>query len=253
MPFWLAGGYADPERVAEARAAGAEGVQVGTAFAFCDESGYDDDLRRAALADVRAGASVRTDPFASPTGYPFKVLQMAGTLSDPAVTDERERRCDLGYLRELYERPDGRVGYRCPAEPVADFVAKGGTAEDTVGRQCLCNALVADIGLGQTRRDGYVEPPLVTAGDDLDLVAHLLERNGTGYTAAEVIDHLLPEGAPVTPAEVSGAVLPGAHARLVAVGVGEDPPRAGVAVLDQRAAGGERPPRRGPRRRRGGR
>jgi len=192
LPFWLAGGYASPERVAEARAAGATGVQVGTAFAFCDESGYDDVLRRAALEEVRGGTSVKTDPFASPTGYPFKVLQMAGTLSDPAVAGERERLCDLGYLRELYERPDGHVGYRCPAEPVADFVAKGGTAEDTVGRQCLCNALVADIGLGQQRRDGYEEAPLVTAGDDLALVADLLERGGTGYTAADVIHHLLP-------------------------------------------------------------
>lgn len=196
LPFWLAGGYASPERVVEAQAAGAVGVQVGTAFAFCDESGYDEVLRRAALADVRGGAAVKTDPFASPTGYPFKVLQMAGTLSDPAVSGERERLCDLGYLRELYERPDGRVGYRCPAEPVADYVAKGGAAQDTVGRQCLCNALVADIGLGQVRRDGYEEPPLVTAGDDLALVVDLLERGGSGYTAADVIDHLLPGSVP---------------------------------------------------------
>nr|WP_325235663.1 nitronate monooxygenase [Egicoccus sp.] len=196
LPFWLAGGYASPERVVEAQEAGAVGVQVGTAFAFCDESGYDEVLRRAALADVRNGTTVRTDPFASPTGYPFKVLEMGGTLSDPAVSGERERLCDLGYLRELYERPDGRIGYRCPAEPVADYVAKGGAVEDTVGRQCLCNALVADIGLGQVRRDGYEEPPLVTAGDDLALVAHLLERGGTGYTAADVIDHLLPAPRP---------------------------------------------------------
>lgn len=34
LPFWLAGSCADPAKLAEARAAGAAGVQVGTAFAF---------------------------------------------------------------------------------------------------------------------------------------------------------------------------------------------------------------------------
>ena len=39
LPFWLAGGYGSPEKLAEAIHAGASGVQVGTAFAFCEESG----------------------------------------------------------------------------------------------------------------------------------------------------------------------------------------------------------------------
>ena len=79
----------------------------------------------------------------------------------------RPRLCDLGYLRSPYRKDDGRVGYRCPAEPVEMFVRKGGSADDAAGRACLCNALSADVGLGQTRPDGRTEEALVTLGADL--------------------------------------------------------------------------------------
>ncbi len=168
LPFWLAGGYATPERLADAPARGACGVQVGTACALCDESGIEPGLKRRLLDQaIDRVAVVRTDPVASPTGFPFKLAEVEGTSSDPAVAEARERRCDLGYLREPYRRPDGAVGYRCAAEPVEDRVRKGGQAEDTEDRRCLCNGRVATIGLGQVRRDGYEEPSLVTAGDDL--------------------------------------------------------------------------------------
>ena len=49
-----------------------------------------------------------------------------------------------------------------------NYVAKGGKIEDTVGRKCLCNALMANIGHAQARKDGTVEPALVTVGDDLN-------------------------------------------------------------------------------------
>ena len=45
LPFWLAGAWATPERVAAARAAGAEGVQCGTVFALAEESGLAPQLR----------------------------------------------------------------------------------------------------------------------------------------------------------------------------------------------------------------
>jgi NAD(P)H-dependent flavin oxidoreductase YrpB (nitropropane dioxygenase family) len=189
LPFWLAGSTATPDRVRAARADGAAGVQVGTLFALCAESGLDPSLRARILEDVRRGAArVFTDPLASPTGFPFKVLQLAGTLSDPAVYEARERRCDLGYLRELYRRHDGAIGYRCPGEPVADYVRKGGAAEDTRGRKCICNGLVATVGLAQWRADGP-EPPILTSGDDLRGVAHLL-GGGAGYSASDVLEYL---------------------------------------------------------------
>ncbi|WP_239090044.1 nitronate monooxygenase [Sphaerimonospora thailandensis] len=193
LPFWLAGGQATPEALADARAAGAAGIQVGTAFALCRESGMTPELRRRLLSDAADGTlEVRNDPYASPTGFPFKVAKAPGTLSEEEVYAERPRLCDLGYLRTPYLKADGGVGYRCPAEPVDDYVRKGGSAADTTGRRCLCNALTADVGLGQHRRDGYVEPPLLTLGQDVSFLKGFLDGFPSGeYGAADVVRHLL--------------------------------------------------------------
>lgn len=192
-PFWLAGGYSTRARVQEALAAGARGVQVGTAFAFCEESGMDAALRARFLAGLFDGASgIFTDPDASPTSFPFKVASVPGTLSDPAVFEKRPRICDLGYLRVAHRKNDGSVGFRCPAEPVEDYVHKGGTEADTVGRKCLCNALTADVGLGQRRADGYEEPPLVTAGNDLECLKQFVTRDRLAYHARDVVESLIP-------------------------------------------------------------
>lgn len=192
LPFWLAGGCATPEGLAAALKAGAAGVQIGTAFAYCAESGLDDALKQRVLAMSRAGtARIFTDPVASPTGFPFKIVQAPGTLADPQVAEARTRRCDLGYLRHAYRTPDGAIGWRCPAEPVEDYIAKGGDASDTVGRMCICNALMATIGLGQLQASGAPEPPLVTSGDDVATVSRFLKPGAATYTASDVIDAML--------------------------------------------------------------
>jgi len=188
LPFWLAGGSGTAQRVREALAAGAEGVQVGTAFAMCSESGLPDDLRRTMLAQVHEGrADVVTNPVASPTGFPFKVASIADTLSDAAVVAARPRICDLGYLREAYRADDGTIGFRCPSEPVNVFVSKGGQRTETTGRACICNALLATAGLPQVRAGKYEEPPIVTMGDDLPGVGRFLRPGATEYSAADVI------------------------------------------------------------------
>ena len=193
VPFWLAGGFASREKLDAALAAGAHGVQVGTVFAFCDESGLDPDLRRRFLAGLLRGESdVFTDPAASPTSFPFKVARMAGTLSEHDAYAQRTRLCDLGYLRRAYRKTDGTIGYRCPAEPVGDYVRKGGKAEDTIGRKCLCNALLANIGLGQQRSDAHEELPLLTAGNDLDCLRPFISPDKLSYSAKDVIESLLP-------------------------------------------------------------
>jgi nitronate monooxygenase len=192
VPFWLAGGYGNAESVRYALEQGAAGVQVGTAFAFTEESGLRPDLKSALMAKAIAGAGeVFTDPLASPTGFPFKVALLEGTSSAFPIYQGRKRVCDLGYLREAYSDPAGKIGYRCAAEPVANYVAKGGKAEDTVGRKCLCNALMANVGHAQIRKDEVVEPALVTVGDDLNTVADFLASGRTTYTAADVVDSLL--------------------------------------------------------------
>ena len=192
IPFWLAGSYGTPERLAEAIGVGATGVQVGTLFALSQESGLTEELRAVMLHQLADGSlGVHTDPNASPTGFPFKVVQLARTLSDQDVYDQRERHCDLSYLRTPYLGDDGGIGYRCPSEPVHMYLRKGGALADTVGRKCLCNALTADVGLAQSRRDGFVEPPLVTLGADLDAARSLAASHPSGWDAGDVIDWLL--------------------------------------------------------------
>ena len=189
-PFWLAGSYARPEKLTEALALGAAGIQVGTAFAFCAESGIEPELKREAILASRAGtARAFTDPAASPTGFPFKVVGLPGTLSEPAEYAARERICDLGGLRQLYLRADGTLGYRCPAEPVTDYVRKGGEGAETVGRKCLCNALAATVGLGQSRA-GVAELALVTAGNEVSDLARVVPPGAVCYSAADVVRYL---------------------------------------------------------------
>jgi len=194
LPFWLAGTYGRPGRLAAARKMGAAGIQVGTAFAFCEESGLKPELKAEALRKSRAGEiRIFTDPYASPTGFPFKVLESEGTLSEEPVYRARERVCDLGYLRTPYRHCDGSVGYRCPGEPVEDYLRKGGTIEATRGRKCICNGLFSAIGLGQVR-NGKTEPPILTAGEDAAGIAQFLSEGKESYSASDVVKTLLYEG-----------------------------------------------------------
>jgi nitronate monooxygenase len=96
VPFWMAGGYGNPEKLREALDEGAAGIQVGTAFAFSRESGMRADLKKTLIGQAVAGTGqVFTDPVASPTGFPFKVAQLEGTSSAFNIYQERKRVCDL--------------------------------------------------------------------------------------------------------------------------------------------------------------
>lgn len=192
LPFWMAGAYSTPEMVAEALASGAVGVQVGTLFALSDESGLAPGPKDQLRERLRSGELVvRNDPRASPTGFPFKVADLEDSISEESVYQERPRLCDLSYLRQPYAREDGVVAYRCASEPVHMYLKKGGTLEDTVGRKCLCNGLMANIGLGQHRKDGYVEDIIVTLGQDLVGANVLIQRHPQGWGAAQAIEFLL--------------------------------------------------------------
>ena len=79
LPYWVAGAYASPELLSEARTMGAAGIQVGSAFALCEESNLVGPLKQAVIMRGMAGTlHVRADPLASPTGFPFKVAGPAG-------------------------------------------------------------------------------------------------------------------------------------------------------------------------------
>ncbi|MFI1166476.1 nitronate monooxygenase [Streptomyces sp. NPDC020801] len=187
LPFWIAGGQCGPEHLRAAMAAGAAGVQLGSVFALCEESGMDAGLRRQLMErELAGGLRVRNDPAASPTTFPFKVADLPGTLADPRVSATRARVCDLGYLRTPYRTPRGTIDYRCPAEPPAAYARKGGDTERTEGRQCLCNGLLAAVGFGQRRPRGAVEPPVVTIGQDLGFLRHIAP-DGSPYSAGTVV------------------------------------------------------------------
>lgn len=191
LPFWLAGGYGRIGKLREAQDLGARGIQVGTAFALCDESGFDPALKKEILSAVKSGRlDIHTDAFASPTGFPFKVARIPGSVGEPKVYQDRARVCDLGILREIYQKADGGIGFRCPAEPEDGFVAKGGDPGHTEARVCMCNSLTASAGIGQVRM-GVGEAPLVTLGDDLDAVRESLMSGRESYSAVDVIQRLL--------------------------------------------------------------
>ena len=186
-PFWIGGGFASPEGLAQAQELGAVGIQAGGIFALCEQSGMKphnrNEIRR---LGYRGELQIRTDPKASPTGFPFKIVQLVGTHSVTEVYEARERICDLGALSVPYARTDGTIGFRCPGEPVGDFIRKGGKLEDTNGVRCLCNSLLSAAGIANPN-----EPPIFTLGDDVSFLRHLMDHENDSYNADEAITYLL--------------------------------------------------------------
>ena len=192
LPFWLAGGRATRATYRDAIAHGAKGVQIGSLFAMSSDSGLRDDLRLQMLDLARRNdLQVRTDHRASPTGFPFKVVDVVGTIGNRATYEARPRLCDLSYLRTPVIREDGRTQYICASEPEHKYIDKGQDPADLVDRLCLCNGLMAAVGLGQERADGYVEAPLLTLGSSANEVAEMLELFPDGWSAADLIGTLL--------------------------------------------------------------
>lgn len=187
LPFWIGGSYASPEKLSWAISRGASGIQAGSIFALCEESGMDPEIRKQLRKLGFDGAlRVRTDMRISPTGFPFKLACLEGSISEEGVYNNRARVCDQGVLVELYEKSDGGIGYRCASEPQERFLAKGGEIEETLGRGCLCNGLVSTTGLGNCG-----EAPIVTLGDDVGFLQKLINRPDSSYTAKDAINWLL--------------------------------------------------------------
>jgi nitronate monooxygenase len=160
------------------------------------------EYKTAILQAVRSGASdaelVQTTLF-SPTGFPFKVVKLAGTLADDDVFAARNRTCDLGLLQQLsLSKPDesgmSKLLQRCPAGPIETYLDRRGLQRNTEQRRCLCNGLLACVGLGQVRRaeDGWAEEPaIVTLGNQLDGIRRLSRQGQTPYHAQDVVADIL--------------------------------------------------------------
>ncbi len=188
-PFYLAGGFGSPEDLQDALDRGASGIQVGSIFSLARESNYPVETTERLITEIHRGnVRVRTDGRVSSTGFPFKVLEVEGTLGIIENMLQRRRVCELGYLKQIYLDEAGNIKHRCPSEPVASYKAKGGKEAETERRGCLCNALFANIGLAQRRPWGN-EGEIFTAGDEIvNLPLGSLEN--PEYTASEVIDYL---------------------------------------------------------------
>lgn len=202
LPFWLAGGYGSRDGLREALAAGACGVQAGTVFALAEESGMKPEYRSAILAALKNGVEdenlVHTTVF-SPTGFSFKVVQLQDTLSDDDVYASRRRICDIGMLQQrgfhkADEQGERVLFQRCPAGPIENFVKHRGLERNTDERRCLCNGLLACVGLGQVKEiQGEVveEPAIVTLGNHLDGVRRLSRQGQTHYYVQDVVADIL--------------------------------------------------------------
>ena len=187
VPFWLGGSYASPEKLKWALSVGATGIQVGSVFALSDDSGMNPEIRRVLRKlGFEGRLKIRTDFDVSPTGFPFKVVDLLGTVADRKFYKQRQRICDQGALVSLYEKPDGSIGYRCPSEPVLNYINKGGKLEDTVGRGCICNGLIANTVLGNPG-----ERAVITLGDDIGFLHHLMVKSNSSYSAVDALKYLL--------------------------------------------------------------
>ncbi len=191
LPFWIGGSYASPEKLKLAISLGAEGIQVGSIFALCEDSSMEIWIRqRLRSLGWKGELRVRTDRRISSSGFPFKVAELDGTISEEVVYQARRRVCEYGALVSLYEKPDGTIGYRCPGEPVTAYRHKGGKEADTVGRGCLCSGLITTARFAG-RSLLWPEPPVVTIGDDLSFLRKLMVSPESSYTAEQVINYLL--------------------------------------------------------------
>ncbi len=187
LPFWIGGSKASPEKLKWALGVGAAGIQAGSIFALCEESGMDPEIKkRVRKMGFEGKLSVTTDTRVSPTGFPFKVANLDETISENQIYENRIRICNQMALVKPYETPDGKIRYRCPSEPVESFVAKGGKIEDTFRRGCICNGLMATAGFGNLG-----EAPIVTLGDGHEFLPFLLKDAEGTYTAKDAIDWLL--------------------------------------------------------------
>mgnify|MGYP003830459445 CR=1 FL=1 len=187
IPFWIGGSNASPEKLRHARSVGATGIQAGTIFALAEESGMVPELRAKLRKSGYDGElNIRTDSRISPTGFPFKLAEVDGSIAESTVYDGRVRICNKGLLVTPYEKEGERIGYRCSAEPEEKFIQKGGNPDEVAGRGCLCNGLLATAGVGDE-----VEPPIVTLGDDLGFLRKLMKHNAGSYSAKDAINYLL--------------------------------------------------------------
>ena len=215
LPFWLAGGYGRPEKVREALGRGSGRSSGGHGVCFLQRIGPDARVQERGFAGSggpaqRPGGDGCT--VASPTNFPFKVVRLEGSVTEPDVYAGR-----AAYLRSWvfarglsYRRRRDRLSVCRRAGDRIQISPRAGKQENTVGRKCLCNALMANIGLPQLRKDKYVEKGLITAGNGLAEIARFLPVSGWDYSAAVVralLDGRVADSPAIRPLDAAGTAI----------------------------------------------
>ena len=124
-----------------------------------------------------------------------------GTLTGLAQLVADELDADWRFVKAEYVAPevnlvnkrawgDMSTGGSRGIRASVDYVRKGGDPTNAGDRKCLCNGLLATVGLGQVRT-GVLEPPIVTAGDDIASISRFLKPGEMSYSADDVLNDLL--------------------------------------------------------------
>ena len=196
LPFWLAGSYAEATKLAQALALGATGIQVGTAFAFCDESGLSTDLKERTLAACREG-SIKVFTIRTHRRRGFRSRCCSRWARCQSRTSSKDVRAFVTWAicASPIVRRTAPWAIAALASRWRITCAKGGPSQRLTARKCVCNGLVAAVDYAKVRPSGETEPVLVTAGDDAANLHRFLRAGRSTYSADDVIDNLL--GAPV--------------------------------------------------------
>ena len=135
----------------------------------------------------------------SPTGFSFKVVQLKETLSEEDIFEARRRVCDIGLLQQrglskADEDGTRTLFQRCASAPIDSYVGHRGVERNTEERRCLCNGLLASVGLAQVKKingEWTEEPAIITLGNRLDGVRRLSRQGQTPYHAQDVVVDIL--------------------------------------------------------------
>jgi len=157
FPFWLAGGYGNPEKLRENPRTGCSGHTGGTALrlAASRECGpiWKTGLNSPSDSGNRRGI-YRSCGFA--TGFRSRFAHSKAPLRLFNIYRQRKRVWAIWAICARLYPSGGKIAYRCSAEPVEELPAKGGKIEDTVGPASALQLSDGHIGHQQTRKDGYV-------------------------------------------------------------------------------------------------
>ena len=107
-------------------------------------------------------------------------------------TRTRRRICDIGLLQQRgLSKPDEdgtrTLFQRCAAAPVDSYVGNRGIERNTEERRCLCNGLLASVGLGQVKKisgEWTEEPAIITLGNRLDGIRRLSRAGPNSVSCA---------------------------------------------------------------------